>query len=62
MTEQKVLQFDWWVVIDVNYRIATEFLIFDSLVNLFTAQNRLKLGPQLPTVWLKWIATFQPNT
>ena len=35
--------------IDVDYRTAKAFLDFYNLVNLFTAQNWLKLGPQLPT-------------
>ena len=46
---QKKLKFDWWVVIDVDYIIAKEFLIFFNLVNLYTAQKRLELGGQLPT-------------
>ena len=34
----------------MDYRISKHFLIFlYNLVNLFTAQNRLKLRPQLPT-------------
>ena len=49
--EQKIMKFDWWVFIDVDYIIAKEFLIFKyDLVHLFTAQNRLKFGPQLPTL------------
>ena len=45
----KILKFDWWVVIDVDCRIAKEFLFFYNFVNLSTAQNRLELGPQLPS-------------
>ena len=59
---QKILKFYWWVVIDVNYIIAKEFLIFYNLVNLFTAQNRLDLGPQIPTVWMILAARFEHNT
>ena len=33
----------------MDYRIAKESLIFYNLVNLFTAQNRLKIGAQIPT-------------
>ena len=40
----KILKFDWWVVIDVDYIIAKGFLIFLKLVNLYTAQKRLELG------------------
>ena len=32
----------------MDYRTAKAFLIFYNLANLFNAQNRLKLGPQLP--------------
>ena len=43
-----MLKFDWWVVIDMDYRIAKEFLIFFyDLVKLFTVQNWLELGLQL---------------
>ena len=28
LTGQKILKFDWWVVIDVDYIIAKEFLNF----------------------------------
>ena len=45
----------------MDYIIATAFLIFYNLVNLLTAQNWLKLGPQLPTS-LKWIwSQFEDN-
>ena len=48
LTEQKKLKFDWWVVIDVDYIIAKGFFIFYNLVKLFTVQNQLELGPQIP--------------
>ena len=41
----KILKFDCWVVIDVKYIIAKEFVIFLNLVSLLTAQKRLNLGP-----------------
>ena len=44
----KILKFDWWVVIDVDYITAKEISILENLVNLFTAQKRLELGGQLP--------------
>ena len=47
----KILKFDWRVVIDVDYIFAKEIFVFNNLVNLFTAQKRLKLGPQLPDVF-----------
>ena len=48
LTGQEMLKFDWWVVIDMDYRIAKEFLIFFyDLVKLFTVQNWLELGLQL---------------
>ena len=28
LTGQNILKFDWWVVIDVDYRIAKEFFYF----------------------------------
>ena len=38
------------MVIDVDYIITKDFInIFINLVNLFTTQNQLDLGPQLPT-------------
>ena len=43
----KKLKFDWWVVIDVDYIIVKYFF---NLVNFYTAQKRLKLGRQLPSV------------
>ena len=46
----KILEFDWWVVINVDYIIAKEFQFLLNLVNLFTAQKRLELGGQLPRV------------
>ena len=47
-TRQKRLYFDRWEAIDVDYRIAKVFFIFYNLVKLFTVQNRLELGLQLP--------------
>ena len=44
----KILKFNWWMVIDVDYRIAKKIDFLNNLVNLFTVQNRLELGPQLP--------------
>ena len=51
LTEQKILKFDWSVVIDVDYIIIKEFSIFKILVNLFIAQKRLELGRQIPTLF-----------
>ena len=50
MTGQNILKFDWWVVIDMEYRIVKVFLNFYYLFNVFTAQNWLKLDPQLPKI------------
>ena len=46
---KNILKFDSRVFIDVDYRITKAFLkCVYNLINLFTAQNRLELGPQLP--------------
>ena len=45
----EIMEFDWWVIIDVDYIISEVILIF-NLVNLFTAQKRLEFGPQLPNI------------
>ena len=59
LTGQEILKFEWWVVIDVEYRISKIVLIFfNNLVKLFTVQNRLELCPQLPTVWMKSLTMF----
>ena len=53
LDKQKILKFDWWVVIDVAYIISKEFLNFYNLVNLFTAQIWLEIGQQLPmSIWM----------
>ena len=50
LTRKYILKFYGCVIIDMGYRIAKAFLtFFNNLLNLFTAQNRLDLGPQLPT-------------
>ena len=55
----KKIQFDWWVVIDVDYIIVKEFFFFFyNLANLFTAQKRLELGGQLPKRGIHLIETM----
>ena len=45
----KMMKFDWWVVIDVDYIIAKGFFNFYNLVNLHTFQKWLKFILQIPT-------------
>ena len=49
LNRQKILKLSWWVMIEVDYRVVKVFLNFCNLVRLFTVQNRLELGPQIPT-------------
>ena len=44
------MKFDWWVVIDMDYRILKVFRNLNNLVKLFTAWNWIKFGLQIPRV------------
>ena len=47
LTGKEILNFDRWVFVDVDYRFIKYLLFVYKLVNLFTAKNRLELGPYL---------------